>query len=91
MDANVYVLIIPQATFRQHIQPCHPSSIRTHQAAAALKIAPEISWEFSTAFSNIGVFPSTSTSHCTRCSKVYQKSAKIAASVVGRCEECLIL
>ncbi|PLB44682.1 hypothetical protein P170DRAFT_439931 [Aspergillus steynii IBT 23096] len=39
-----------QVIFRQHIQPWHPSSTLTHEAAAAvLRIAPDKFWDFSAA------------------------------------------
>ncbi|PYH99559.1 hypothetical protein BO71DRAFT_394287 [Aspergillus ellipticus CBS 707.79] len=71
-----------QVIFRQHIQPWHPSSTLTHEAAAAvLKIAPSKFWEFSAAlFSQQSDFFDVSVINETR-NKTYERLARIAATV----------
>lgn len=71
-----------QVIFRQHIQPWHPSSTLTHEAAAAvLRIAPDKFWDFSAAlyqrqeeFFDVSVLGETRNA-------TYKKLSKIAGSV----------
>lgn len=71
-----------QVIFRQQIQPWHPSSTLTHEAAAAvLKLAPEKFWEFSAAlFKQQQEFFDVSVVNETR-NKTYERLAKIAGGV----------
>ncbi|KAL2216403.1 thioredoxin-like protein [Thermoascus aurantiacus ATCC 26904] len=71
-----------QVIFRQHIQPWHPSSTLTHEAAAAvLKIAPNKFWDFSAAlFKQQTEFFDANTVNETR-NKTYERLARIAGSV----------
>lgn len=71
-----------QVIFRQHVQPWHPSSTLTHEAAAAvLKIAPEKFWRFSAdLFKHQGEFFDVSVVNETR-NKTYERLAKIAGGV----------
>ncbi|KAJ5127508.1 hypothetical protein N7448_008287 [Penicillium atrosanguineum] len=71
-----------QVIFRQHIQPWHPSSTLTHEAAAAvLRLAPEKFWEFSAAlFKCQTEFFDVSLVNETR-NKTYERLAQIAGSV----------
>ncbi|KAJ6013257.1 hypothetical protein N7540_007848 [Penicillium herquei] len=71
-----------QVIFRQHIQPWHPSSTITHEAAVAvLRLAPEKYWEFSAAlFKHQTEFFDISVVNETR-NKTYERLAKIAGSV----------
>ena len=71
-----------QVIFRQHIQPWHPSSTLTHEAAAAvLKISPNKFWDFSAAlFKQQTEFFDANTVNETR-NKTYERLARIAGSV----------
>lgn len=71
-----------QVIFRPHIQPWHPSSTLTHEAAVAvLRLAPEKFWEFSAAlFQRQTEFFDVSVVNETR-NKTYERLAKIAGSV----------
>ncbi|KAJ5727095.1 hypothetical protein N7493_004915 [Penicillium malachiteum] len=71
-----------QVILRQHIQPWHPSSTLTHEAAVAvLRLAPEKYWEFSSAlFKQQTEFFDISVVNETR-NKTYERLAKIAGSV----------
>jgi hypothetical protein len=68
--------------FRQHIQPWHPSSTLTHEAAAAvLKLAPEKFWEFSAVlFEHQKQFFDANVVNETR-NETYKRLAVIAGSV----------
>ncbi|KAI0126399.1 hypothetical protein BJ170DRAFT_702305 [Xylariales sp. AK1849] len=68
--------------FRQQVQPWHPSSTLTHEAAVAvLQIAPEKYWEFSNAlFKQQKQFFDVNVVNETR-NQTYKRLAKIAASV----------
>jgi protein-disulfide isomerase len=68
--------------FRQQIQPWHPSSTLTHEAAVAvLHLAPEKFWEFSNAlFKQQKEFFDVNVVNETR-NNTYKRLAKIAASV----------
>lgn len=71
-----------QVIFRQQIQPWHPSSTLTHEAAAAvLRLAPEKFWDFSGAlFKHQKEFFDINVVNETR-NKTYERLAKIAGSV----------
>ncbi|KAJ9349647.1 thioredoxin-like protein [Paecilomyces variotii] len=71
-----------QVIFRQQIQPWHPSSTLTHEAAAAvLKVAPEKFWDFSAAlFKHQKDFFDENVVNETR-NKTYGRLAKIAGSI----------
>lgn len=71
-----------QVILRQHIQPWHPSSTLTHEAAlAVLRVAPEKYWEFSAAlFKHQVEFFDVSVVNETR-NATYRRLANIAGSV----------
>ncbi|KAI9044640.1 DsbA family protein [Aspergillus affinis] len=71
-----------QVIFRQHIQPWHPSSTLTHEAAAAvLRIAPDKFWDFSAAlYQRQEEFFDVSVLRETR-NVTYKKLSTIAGSV----------
>lgn len=68
--------------FRPHVQPWHPSSTLTHEAALAVqRLAPEKFWDFSAAlFQHQTEFFDVSVVNETR-NKTYERLAKIAGSV----------
>ncbi|KAI0907183.1 hypothetical protein F4824DRAFT_86860 [Ustulina deusta] len=71
-----------QLIFRQQIQPWHPSSTLTHEAAAAvLQVAPEKYWVFSGAlFKDQQSYFDVNVVNETR-NQTYRRLAKLAASV----------
>ncbi|KAI3324835.1 thioredoxin-like protein [Xylariaceae sp. AK1471] len=71
-----------QFIFRQQIQPWHPSSTLTHEAAVAvLQIAPEKFWEFSDAlFKDQNSYFDVNVVNETR-NQTYRRLAKLAATV----------
>ncbi|TRX88772.1 hypothetical protein FHL15_010342 [Xylaria flabelliformis] len=71
-----------QFIFRQQIQPWHPSSTLTHEAAVAvLQVAPEKYWAFSDAlFADQTSYFDVSVVNETR-NQTYRRLAKLAASV----------
>ncbi|KAJ5246956.1 hypothetical protein N7468_001939 [Penicillium chermesinum] len=71
-----------QVIFRPHIQPWHPSSTLTHEAAlAVLRLAPEKFWEFSSAlFKHQTEYFDVSVVNETR-NKTYERLARLARSV----------
>ncbi|KAI1819770.1 thioredoxin-like protein [Xylaria intraflava] len=71
-----------QFIFRQHIQPWHPSSTLTHEAAVAvLQVAPEKFWPFSEAlFKNQTSYFDISVVNESR-NQTYRRLAKLAATV----------
>jgi len=73
-----------QVLFRQQIQPWHPSSTLTHEAAAAvLKLKPENFWEFSDAlFKDSKSYYDVNVVNETR-NQTYIRLAKLAASSIS--------
>ncbi|KAI1752168.1 thioredoxin-like protein [Xylaria castorea] len=71
-----------QFIFRQQIQPWHPSSTLTHEAAVAvLQVAPEKYWAFSDAlFADQDSYFDVSVVNETR-NQTYRRLAKLAAGV----------
>lgn len=71
-----------QVIFRQHVQPWHPSSTLTHEAAlAVLKLAPHKFWDFSkTLFSQQTAFFDENVVFETR-NDTYSRLAGLGSSV----------
>jgi len=77
-----------QVLFRQQIQPWHPSSTLTHEAAAAvLRLAPHRFWDFSAALfaAQRGFFDVSVVGESRN--QTYRRLAGLAASSVGADEE----